>query len=140
MARRLLGEILKERGKVTERQVRDALERQLTCDKAIGHILFDMGLVDDNDLSQAWSEQLGCEVVDLAKIEIRRDLLTKIPRNLAEKYNVFPVKTEGGTLTLAMSDPLQDSALSEISALLKLKIKPVVSSALGIAQAIERNY
>ena len=140
MARKLLGEILREHGKVTDAQVCEALNRQLGSDAALGHILFDMGLVNNNDITAAWGEQIGAEVVDLSTVQASRDLISKLPRTVAEKYSVFPVKAEGGTLTLAMSDPLDDSALKEISSLFRLKIKAVVSSALGIAQAIERNY
>ncbi|HUS59069.1 MAG TPA: hypothetical protein VM141_10495 [Planctomycetota bacterium] len=57
MARKLIGEILREHGKVTEAQIRDALTRQLGCEKAIGRILFDMGLVSEKDISQALVEQ-----------------------------------------------------------------------------------
>ena len=140
MARKLLGEILREQGKVTEEQIRQALERQLSSDKALGHILFDMGLVSQQDVSEAWSKQIGAEVVDLSEVEVPQELLRKLPRHVAEKYNIFPVEADAATLTLAMSDPLDDSALAEISTYFKLKIKPVVSSALGIAQAIEKNY
>jgi len=57
MARKLLGEILREHGKVTEAQIREALTRQHDCEKVIGRILSDMGLVDDDDISQALAEQ-----------------------------------------------------------------------------------
>ena len=140
MARKLLGEILREHGKVTDAQVREALSRQRGSDAALGRILFDMGLVDNNDISAAWGEQIGAEVIDLSQVKASPDLISKLPRALAEKYSIFPVKAEGGTLTLAMSDPLDDSALKEISGIFKLKIRTVVSSALGIAQAIERSY
>ena len=57
MARKLLGEILREHGTVTEAQIREALTRQRDCEKAIGRILSDMGLVDDDDIAQALIEQ-----------------------------------------------------------------------------------
>jgi len=140
MARKRLGEILRDHGKVTDEQIREALNRQLASDDALGHILFDMGLVTQNDVSTAWSEQLSTDVVDLSAIRVSPDLVKKLPRAVAEKYNVFPVKSEGGVVSLAMSDPLDDSALRELSMLFQMKISPVVSSALGIAQAIEKHY
>jgi len=140
MARKRLGEILRDHGKITEEQIREALNRQLTCDEALGHILFDNGSVTENDVAAAWSEQLATEVVDLSAIRVSPDLLKKLPRAIAQKYNVFPVTSDGGTVFLAMSDPLDDSALRELSTLFQMKINPVVSSALGIAQAIEKHY
>ncbi|HUW31710.1 MAG TPA: hypothetical protein VM223_08875 [Planctomycetota bacterium] len=140
MARKLLGEILRDHGKVTDEQIREALNRQLASDDALGHILFDMGLVTESDVWAAWSEQLAAEVVDLSQISVSPDLLKKLPRAIAEKYNVFPVKAEAGAVSLAMSDPLDDSALDELAGLFLMEIRPVVSSALGIAQAIEKHY
>mgnify|MGYP000280095495 CR=1 FL=1 len=140
MARKLLGEILREEGKVTEEQIREALQRQLRCEKALGRILFDMGLVSEVDVSHAWARQIGAEVVNLDGINVPPELIRKLPKHVAQKYNVLPIKAEGGMLTLAMSDPLDDSALGEIAGFFGLRIKPVVSSALKIAQAIENCY
>ena len=140
MARKLLGEILREKGKVTPEQVREALNRQLMSDKALGHILFDMGLVTESDVLRAWSEQLGSEVIDLARVEPPAEALEALPRAIAEKHHVFPVAIDASHLTIAMSDPLGKSAVQEISRRCSRKVKTVVSSALGIAQAIQRHY
>jgi len=141
MTRKLLGEILREHGKVTDEQIREALDRQLTSDKVLGHILYDMGIVTDDDIAYAWSEQLGTETIDLSETEIPQEVISRMPRELAERHNVMPVKLKDGVLLLAMSDPVNVDALKSISALYdNAEIKPVASSALGIAHAILRCY
>jgi len=140
MARRLIGEILRENGKVTEDQIMEALQRQTMSDKALGHILFDMGFVTDEDVLHAWGEQLGTEVVDLTQIQISPDLLERLPREIAEEHHVFPISFRDDTLVLAMSDPLDAAALDEIASVCKCDVETVVGSALGITQAIERHY
>jgi len=140
MARKLIGEILREQGKVTEDQIMEALQRQTMSDKALGRILFDMGLVTDEDILRAWGKQLGTEVVDLTKIEVSPELLERLPREIAEEHHVFPISFRDDTLVLAMSDPLDEAALDEIASVCKCEVETVVGSALGITQAIERYY
>ncbi len=140
MARKLIGEILREHGKVTEEQITKALERQEISDEALGRILFDMGSVTDGDVLEAWSEQLGAPIVDLSQIEVPDDVIAKLPREVAEKHHAFPVEFKGDALVLAISDPLDDAALDEIASASGCKIETVVGSALGIAHAIARHY
>ena len=140
MARKLIGEILREHGKVTEDQVIEALQRQTLTEDALGRILFDMGLVTDDDILRAWGEQIDAEIVDLTDVEVPPDVVEKLPRELAEEYHVFPIKCRGDVLVLAMSDPLDGDDLAEIAAVCKCEIETVVGSVLGITEAIERHY
>lgn len=140
MARKLIGEILREHGKVTEEQVVEALQRQTMSEGALGRILFDMGLVTDDDVLHAWGEQIGAEVVDLTDVEVPPEVVERLPRELAEEHHVFPIKCSANVLTLAMSDPLDDHDLTKIAAACKCEIETVVGSALGITEAIERHY
>jgi len=140
MPRKLIGEILRDNDAVTEDQIAEALERQTMSDRALGHILFDMGLVTDDDILNAWSKQLGAEIVDLAEIEPSPDALERLPREIAEQHHVFPIRVDGDTLVLAMSDPLDAETFDEIASICKCSIETVVGSALGITQAISRHY
>jgi len=125
---------------VTEDQVMEALQRQTMSEDALGRILFDMGLVTDNDILQAWSEQIGADVIDLTDIETPPEVIEKLPRELAEKHHVFPIECTQNALLLAMSDPLDDDDLAEIASASNCEIRTVVGSALGITEAIQRHY
>jgi len=140
MARKLIGQILREQGKVTQEQVLKALERQELTDKALGRIFFDMGIVSNDDILRAWSQQIDAEIVDLATISIPSGLLDELPREVAEEYHVFPVGRRGDALVIAMSDPLDDEDLARISALCNRPVQTVIGSALAITQAIKRHY
>jgi len=140
MARKLIGEILREHGKVNEEQVLEALQRQEMTDKALGRILFDMGLVSDDDILRAWSEQIDAEIVDLQSVKVSPELLEALPGEVAREYNVFPVERRGDSLVIAISDPLDDDDLSRISASCNLPVQTVIGPALAIAEAIRRHY
>lgn len=50
--------------------------------------------------------QLGVEFVDLTAVSIPVELASYVPKNIAKKFCVVPVKLVKDTLYLAMSDPL----------------------------------
>ena len=64
--RKLLGEILRESGKITTEQLEEALGRQRDTEEVLGHILVDLGAVSERDRQEAWGSQLGRACSDLA--------------------------------------------------------------------------
>jgi len=67
-------------------------------------------------------------------------VLRLVPSAIAKKYEVFPVKRLGNTLTLAMSDPTNVFALDDIAFMTNLRLLPVIASQAGIRKAIDRCY
>lgn len=58
--------------------------------------------------------QLGVEFVDLTAVSIPVELVSYVPKNIAKKFCVVPVKLVKDTLYLAMSDPLDFVAQEEV--------------------------
>ena len=63
--RKHIGEILKEWGKVADKQVRDALERQGRSGRRLGEILIASGACNEDDVMKALALQFDMEFVDL---------------------------------------------------------------------------
>ncbi len=59
---RPLGQLLIERGLITEAELEDALDEQALTDKPLGELLVKRGLLSGPDLTQALMEQLGVEL------------------------------------------------------------------------------
>ena len=86
------------------------------------------------------ADEFGMEVADLARSEGNLQLLKTVPRDLAVRYQVFPIEKNGGTLRLAISDPLNVDALDSLGHVLKLTIEPLIAPAADIHSAIDRFY
>ena len=71
-----------------------------------GETLVSTGCITERQSIDALQVQLGIEYIDLSKADIDPDMTKLIPRNLAKKNSVVPVKTLGDELYLAMADPL----------------------------------
>ena len=59
-----LGEILVHNGKATEGGINEALVQQKTTNDKIGVTLIEMGMIEEDDFSTAYSQQLGYRKAD----------------------------------------------------------------------------
>ena len=140
MARKLLGEILREQGKITPEQLEEALSRQRETKEILGRILYHLGTVDERDLQEAWGVQLGQEFVDLRRMLLSSDLIARLPAELARRYSAIPVREEGGAVVVAMANPLDVRALAEIAAHIKAPVRSAIASASDLDDALDKYY
>jgi hypothetical protein len=68
------------------------------------------------------------EFVDLTTAELDYDLIHSHPVDLMTRYKFVPLRQENGRLLAAMADPTNLDALDELSAQLKVRIKPAVAT------------
>ena len=70
--------------------------------------------------------QLGIEYIDLSKVDITPEMSRYVPKNLAKKMNVVPVRVSRDQLFLAMADPLNFMAIEEAKRTSKKRIVPMI--------------
>jgi len=140
--RRKLGDILLERGLITEDQIQQVIEQQQREYKRFGEILRDMRFVVENELVNALAFQLGVEVFDLTTYEPDEDLAGTIPEDLARRTRSVPIEIiEGGeVLKVAVLDPMDIAKLDDLKRLARLEIEPIIGTRNDIDRAIERLY
>lgn len=84
--------------------------------------------------------QLGVDFIDLTAISIPLELAKFVPRAIAKKHNVVPVKLVKDELFVAMSDPLNFVAQEEIKAASHKRVVPMISTRRATEQAIGTLY
>jgi len=109
-----LGEILIEKGLITEAQLHDALLEQRVSDGFIGKILVNKGLITTKDLMEALSEQFGIPLIDIKNQHINMELARKFSTSLILDHKCFPLKEDEYTVTIAIINPLNAVAISKI--------------------------
>lgn len=114
MAYPRLGDLLVSSGVISQEQLGQALARQKETKKRLGEALIDDGIITEQQLIDTLRLQLGIEFVDLSTVEPDPQLVDVLPRNIAKKYGVTPVRLHGNTLYLTMSDPLNFMAQEEV--------------------------
>lgn len=129
-----------DHGLINEEQVRQAIALQQRSDKRLGEILIDLGFVNERDLADALARQYGFNRVHLEQAEVAPELLNLIPRELLERYDVFPVALDGERLLLAMADPIDVVAQDDVRTASGRDVVPVVASIGEIRRAIGRHF
>lgn len=127
---------LQVEGRVASEVMGWPLERKMATAKRLGIASEEMGDVSDKDIVVAFSRKLGCRMVfDFAKFAYPAELLALIDADQALKSNIFPLKREGSTLYLGMSNPLDNVAFRT-----DLRIVPCVTTTHDIQEAVNRHY
>ena len=140
----LLGELLVESKVISKEQLAEVLATPREG-KKLGQVLLEKGWVTEQQLTQTLSLQLSVPWVSLYHIDFSRQLLNRVSRELAETYCLIPifvrhVRGQGETLYVAMDDPTNEAALQEVSRLANLPTKPMIASASDIRSAIRVYY
>jgi Type II secretion system (T2SS), protein E, N-terminal domain len=132
-----LGQMLVERGLLSEEQLASALREHRAMPKALGRTMIDLGYITERDLVSTLAEQVGLEYVDLSEQEIDPAAAKLLPGQLARRYRAIPIGERNGTLLVAMSDPANLYALDDIRAVTNREVQPVVATASDVEKAIE---
>ncbi|MDU4933704.1 MAG: GspE/PulE family protein [Peptostreptococcaceae bacterium] len=135
-----IGDKLVQYGYITEEQLQKALIHQGGTGKRIGEILIEQGLITAELLTNALTELLNIDNIDLTPSNINPEAIQKIPQNICKRYNVFPYKIENGKLYLAMEDPQDREAIRDVKRIAGMEIDVKIATISEINQAIEQWY
>ncbi len=136
----LLGQLLLWNKIINQKQLDEALEEQKKTKKKLGTILIEKGFVDEKTLNDFLSKQYGVDTVDLNSIEIPKDVIKKVPAQIARKYVLIPVAIEDGKLKIAISDPTNIFALDEVRFVTGMNVVPLFANEKSILRAIDKYY
>jgi len=101
-----LGDMLTSTGVISDEQLEVALKKQKKTKNRLGKELIEEGIISEEQLIETLKLQLGLDSIDLSVISIPSSLSELVPKKLANSYGLVPVKLEGDSLYVAMSDPL----------------------------------
>ncbi len=139
--RKLLGEILTEKGIISQSTLQRTLSRAKRFNKRLGAMLEEAELITGEELADALAVQYNCRVVeDFARHPFPAELLGIIPADVAMENMLFPLKIDGDRLALAMADPTNTRIVSNIAANNGLKIVPFIATRKDITAAVRRHY
>lgn len=139
-----LGQMLIERGVLSDDQLRIALMEQKALGVPLGKVLVTLGFLTEATLQAVLAEKLGQEQVDLSKLVPSASALAQVPREFAKRHSLFPVgwNADENELTIAMSKPNDVVVLDQLRATLArtVRIQVRLASDSDIAAAIDQHY
>jgi type IV pilus assembly protein PilB len=135
-----LGELLLDRGIISQSQLDQALAAQRDRGGLIGEILVELGFVKEDDIAQSLTAQYGFPYLPLGSYDVNVDITSIIPGRVARQYLLVPIDKIGNNLTLAMSNPLNVQAIEDVELLSGCSVQTFVSTSSDIKKAIEKYY
>jgi general secretion pathway protein E/type IV pilus assembly protein PilB len=134
-----VGEILLQRGKITESQLEQAKAKRKASER-VERCLVRLGFIDERDYLEVYGEQLSIPVIDLTDIEIDPDLLRRVPSKAVHRYRLIPIEQRNGTIRVATSNPFDLYAFDELRLLTGAKIETVLATEEEISRVIKTYY
>ncbi|WP_318442714.1 glycosyl transferase family protein [Photobacterium leiognathi] len=122
-----IGEILKENKKISEEMLNSVLIN-MPKNRLLGSYLVEKGIVSNDDLSKAIAEQFEAEFEHCDPFDLDPALIELLPKKLALKYSVLPLRKDGEILILGKEMPLSPVALATIERRLKCPVKSVITT------------
>ena len=138
--RRIFGQLLKDKGFVTDNQIQEALAIQKQKGGPIGDILVSLHYVTNNQIMLAMGEYLGQEIVNIEGMDIPSEIINMISPAIAQLYRIIPIHLKDDTLTIVQADALNFETMDDLRLILKHQIKPVLCHKDIVLRAVEKYY
>ena len=135
-----MADMLVEAGTLSQEQISAAHEVARRERLPLWRILVRDGLVVSHDLAMMSALHLGIAMIDLRTQTISPEAVTLLPEPMARRYNVLPIKEEGGRLSVAMADPTDLQVIQDLAVRTERAIDPVVATPEDIVEHIDVAY
>ncbi|MDI9440169.1 MAG: ATPase, T2SS/T4P/T4SS family [Bacillota bacterium] len=136
--RKRLGDILQERGLISQEELAAALEEQRRSGDRLGESLVKLGFVTADQVADALSEHLRIERVDFVRRYLAPEIVELVPASVITSKYVLPLEVEDGFLVVAMADPMDINVIDDLQRLTGKIIRPLVATEEEIIEAFQR--
>lgn len=120
-----LGQLLVDEGLVSNDQLQ--LARSEQNGDRIDQTLIRMGLVTEDAVLRTLSTEFGMAYIDLKDIEVDVELLSQFPTSAIFRHSLLPLYRQNGHVVVATDDPLKLEGLDELSTVSGLRLEPVLT-------------
>ncbi|MGI9014438.1 MAG: GspE/PulE family protein [Phycisphaerales bacterium] len=135
-----IGSILLERGLISDEELSRAISEQKQTGERLDEVLVRLEFVSRSEVLEAIGQQFSMPIVDLTQVEVKDDVLSQLPSKLVFKQRCVPIGRYNGTLRIATSDPYELSAFDELRLLTGLGIELVLADERDLEKFIRTHY
>lgn len=125
---------------ITETQLKKAKEIQTMNNMRLDKVLVEEGFISDKEMIEILALNMGLPSVNLNSFYIDLEVVQLVPEYLARKHLALPIKIDGNSLIVALSDPLNIFAIDDLRIATEYDIQVVIATKTEIEKAIEIYY
>ena len=136
-----IGDILVHNKAISQEDLDKALAEQKISKEKLGHILIKLGFITENDLIDAYSQQMGKKSIDFEDI-LKADLeiTALLSEEFAKEKNIIALNKSENSIIVVMSDPEDLSTLDSVKKLTQLNPEIFISGITSITKALDILY
>ena len=135
-----LGEILIQQNLLSPEQLEQALVEQKRTGRKLGRVFIDSGYVTEKQISEALARQLDIPFIDLSQFNVQSQEVQKLPEAQARRFRAVVLEDRGSTYFVGMADPSDLFAYDELVRVLKRDIELAVVQESMLLQVVDRTY
>ena len=131
--------LLVESGLITEEQLQTTLNEKSPGQK-LGDALLQRGHITEQQLIEVLEFQLGIPHISLYRYPFDMTLFNLIPKEMAKRNQLIPLKKDGDRLFIAMADPMDYFAIDDLRLSTGFQIETAIATKDDILRAINKYY
>jgi MSHA biogenesis protein MshE len=135
-----LGEILVQQGLLSNDQLTKSLEAQKVSGKKLGRVFIEAGYVSEKQISEAIARQLQVPFIDLKFFDAKPEVVRVLPETQARRFRSLVLEDRGNAYLVGMVDPIDIFAFDELTRLLNKEIVLAVVTESDVLTLIDRVY
>lgn len=138
MSKQLLELLFKD--KIINQNQYDEAQAQGKAGKNVIKFLLDHHYIAENKVLFFLSQRFNLSTVNLAKFQIRPEVLKLVTPDLAKKNQLIPIQANQGTLVVVVADPADISRFEDVRFHTKMSVEVVLTSFSAFDQAMQKYY
>ncbi|MFO0276542.1 MAG: GspE/PulE family protein [Planctomycetota bacterium] len=138
-AKKLRG-ILEKAGKLDAATGETLVAESISQKRPFTEVLVQRGVATERELLALIARAANVPPIDLAKVQVNKDVLESVPADVASEYGVFPIDKIGALLTIAVANPFDVLKLDDIRIITGCQLRLVVSTAEEIEKIRNKGY
>jgi type IV pilus assembly protein PilB len=135
-----LGEQLVAAGLLTPAQLEMAQREEQRNGGQLFHIVAQLGFIGPEKLAEFLARQAGTRAVNLSKVVVDQAVLALVPEDVSRMCAAMPLSRANGTLTVALADPFNVTAVDTLQQVSGCAIEVVTAPEGEILNCLELYY
>lgn len=138
-----LGDLLVQKGIITEEQLSEALKQQKEKKLMLGEMIVSMGFASQSQINDVLCEHLNIDFVDMREEEPDPQVLSLLDESIMRKYTLVPLRHDNnnaGALQVAMADPMNILAMDDINIITGMQVVPILANSQDINAFLDKAF
>lgn len=133
-------DFLIQKGFLNKDQANEAIKMSQQTGTPLDKVIVQLNMCGEREVLQAKAQEVGLGFADLDRMTIDSSALNVVPERIVKNHTAIPVRKEGQTLWVAMTNPSNVAAIDDLRIASGCRVVPVLAVPGAIEDAIRKYY